>query len=520
MTHCLFTDITQLDVQGIDRWVKEFHWPVSSTEYEALTQLVQSQWERACLELAGEDSDVAFSDSSPNWIVALAHAAVVRIRTQRVGTKLVVGQQSRLLYTPDWECLARGHDLLLTQPTWRFTIRRWLRNAAFNRELPFGRRLGVFVNPNAVALGSNDPLRAQYAGLHKLGVDNTYLPLLLTGASNRSLSPELRRQVLTFLDSICTSVAQQFGTPLDLHGMCQAIEGRLGTLLAVHRQVSRCARAVPLLVTESAKSLHKVAACAWRAGGGTAVGFHHGHAAGEMSLPARAYTEFFAYDEFICPTEASALAFAADYETTPLAELRPTRFTVADATQYSGASVSRRSTNGFPRRVRRVMVMGFPMNSQRYLGHKTLFWAYQLELEIKLVKLLVNSHFDVLYKAHPERPHPVSEVMDALGCTVILEPFEQVHRTADAFIVNYTFSSTFPVILGSERPVYLLDFERALWKPVYRDLLAKRCVIIPVEADSEGRIQFDENQLLRRLSGEQSYPDYSYVERYYPAHCR
>ena len=45
---------------------------------------------------------------------------------------------------------------------------------------------------------------------------------------------------------------------------------------------------------------------------GLTYGLHHGHAVGELALPDRTFSEFFAYDKFICPNNAARDAFVED----------------------------------------------------------------------------------------------------------------------------------------------------------------------------------------------------------------
>lgn len=511
----LATDITCLERLGLDAWLESFRWPISQPDFQRLTDLIHGLWEQACHVLEGDDRDVMMSENVPAWLMQIAHAALAAAAVRGAGGELLLGRMSESYYRPDWNGLGSAYSHVLAQSAGRLTARRWLRNLGFNRELPLLRRAAALFRADAVALGSNDALRARYVRWHRWGVDNTYIPLLAAGARPEPLAPALRREAEGLAEAVCSNLAGRFQASLDGDGLRRALAARLAMLMGVHRQVRRRARAVPLLVTESAKPLHKVAACAWRSGTGTTVGFHHGHAVGELKLPARAYGEFYAYDEFACPSQVSAEAFAADYAATPLAAHGSPRFVVPDGVAEGRAATG--PSPAFPRRVRRVMIMGYPMNATRYLRHGGLFWAPQLELEIRLARLLIRGGFEVLYKVHPERPQPVSSIMSSIGCRVVPERFEQVADMADAIVVKYIFSSTFPTVLASDRPVYLIDTERALWNPAYRDLLARRCTIIPAAVEADGRIGFDEQALLTGLAGEQSMPDYSYVDKYYPS---
>ncbi len=428
----------------------------------------------------------------------------------------MTGDLSVALYAPDWEGLGQAHANELRRSRGRLSARRWARNVVFNRHLPVRRHIGAILRPDAVALGSNDDLRCRYVRSRNLGTDNTYISLFALGDGSAPIPGELRAALDSFAVNVGVTLEERFGISLNVSGLRRALAGRIGTLLSVYWKVRRKARQIPLLVTESANPLHKVAACAWRAGGGLSVGFSHGHPVGEMPRPDRSYWEYFAYDEFVCPSEICAKAFAADYATTRLADLHPTCF-IPQSNEHRASSSAFVRDASFPRKVKRVMLMGYPMVAQRFLFHHGYFWATQLELEIRLVRLLHEGGFQVLYKVHPEMVQPVSDIMQSIGCQVVSGHFGQVADTADAFLVKYVASSAFPEVLKSPKPVYLIDADRELWNPGYRERLARRCVVLPGETDRDGRVRFDERALLDGLSGEQAFPDYSYVTRYYRA---
>ena len=512
MTKRLATDITCVERMGLDTWIEGFDWPVDDAEFRGLTDLLAALRAEACRPLSGEELDVWLSEGVAVWLAQVAHGAAVEGAARRKGLELDFGPVAQALYRPDWGALGRDYARQLDQPRMRLGLRRLARNVAFNRDLPPLRRAKALVAPDAVALGSNDRLRARFAQGRGLGVDNTYIPLLANGAGRAELTIAMRGALRSFADGLVSALAEGFGASMDADGLCRALEGRMGDLKGVYRAVHSRVRALPLLVTESAKPLHKAAACAWRAGGGTATGFAHGHAVGEMRLPERSYHEFFAYDEFVCSTQASARAFAADHASTEISRRRPVRFVVPPPQGAAEALPDWRC--GFPERVRTVMILGFPMNSTRYPNQRGLYWASQLELEVRLVRLLAAAGFEVLYKVHPERPQPVTRIMESLDCRVVSERFEQVAGQADAFVTKYILSTAFGAMRMTNRPIYLLDAEDDVWEPRCRELLGRRCVCLDASYDGRGRMVFDEAELVARLSGRQELPDFSYVTEY------
>ena len=514
MARQVIADISGVERLGLDAWLAQAPWPVSETEFHELSLWLLGLWENVALGLAGEDAEILLCDGTGHWLLQHAHAALVAALAEAAGSELLLGEASRGLYAVDWAALAAGHTRLLAQSRWRLCLRRLARNVVFSRALPPLARVGALLRPGATALGSNDPLRQGYVRQRGLGVDNLDIGLLAAGEPTATLSPALRHAVGGLASEVCAGLSRLFGATLDADRLRAVLEARVRDLLMVRRAArGRSRPRRPLLVTESAKPLHKAAACGWREGGGEAVGFHHGSSVGEFRMPERAVWEYFAYDEFVCNTQSGARCFAADWEGTPLAAGRSLRFTVTALTSGGASMPNWRAS--FPRRVRRVMLIGFPMSAMRYSHHAGLFWPTQLELEVRLVRRLLAAGFEVVYKVHPERARPVGDMMAALGCRVEGAPFEQVLGTADAFVFKYTVTSTFAAALLSDRPIYLLVLEREAWNPAYREQLARRCVLLPAEIGPDGRVAFDEQALLAGLAGEQTFPDYSYVSRYY-----
>jgi hypothetical protein len=512
----LATDIGCLDRDKLDVWLANSHWPVAEDEFFEMAKILHAEWGSASKSVEPESHDLMFCEYAPNWLAQIVHAEMVKTRVSKSGGQLRTGDLSGAMYAPDWEGVGQAHANELRRSSGRLNARRWARNVMFNRYLPVWRRIGAMFSSDAVALGSNDDLRARYARSRNLGTDNTYISLLAIGDGSASIPEDLQTALDSFAVNFGAILNDRFGVSLDVVGLRKALIARMGTLLSVYWNVRRQARQIPLLVTESANSLHKVAACAWSAGGGLSVGFSHGHPVGEMPRQDRSYWEYFAYDEFVCPSEVCAGAFAADYATTRFADLRPTRFVAQSNEHRTSSSVFDRDAS-FPRKVGRVMLMGYPMVAQRFLFHHGYFWATQLELEIRLARLLHEGGFQVLYKVHPEMVQPVSGIMESIGCQVVSGHFGEATDTVDAFLVKYVASSAFPEVLKSAKPVYLIDADCDLWNPAYRERLARRCVVFPAEIGRDGRVRFDEGALLDRLSGEQALPDYSYVTQYYQA---
>lgn len=508
----LATDIQSVAQIGPQVWADAFRWPVSDAEFRELCDGLLQALGAVHARCNGALADALLADGF-GWVTQLAHAAVVSRRCEEYGWKLLRGEFSGPFFAPDWGRLGRAHVATLKASAWTFRARRVARNLVQNPHMPPRGRLRSFLRPDALALGSASVLRSAYVLGEQLLVDHTY-PGLLSRGWARQTSLEDRHESLRELCIAAVSFLEtRFGVRMHLDGLYQALSARIATLMALHGAAQAVSRALPLLVTESARPVHKAVATGWRAGAGTSVGFHHGHSAGEIDMPGRPYTEFYSYDEFVCPSVASRDSFADLYARSGLAERHTVTFRQPRGPAEPGSRAPRSARAARP--VRQVMVMGFPMNAIRYGHMNGTFWAPQLELEIRLAHLLRQRGFEVLYKVHPEVPEPASTILRSLGCEVLPQPLEQVIDRADAFIIKYSASTTFVPILLTDAPIYFIDVERPLWKPAYDELLRKRCFVLDACEDDSGRIVFDEQMLLDRLDEPWSVVDHSFTERFH-----
>lgn len=509
-------DIAVVEKIGVRDWLDNFYLPVSEKEFHELAMILHDLWAEFCSKLSDKEFDVAMSDFNPGWLINIFHSAIMSKKVDEHGFQLEYSKISSAFFEPNWNMLATSHcKPLNTIARINLYIKNKVRNFIFNDHLPILNRLFASISPDAVAIGSINQMRDEYIKRNNLLVDFSYATLIVggRGLSLEAISEDFDRAIQEYVYKLCKRLNEEFGLLVDNNTLIETIRRRFQVLHAIYKRVQNNAKPVQLLVTESAKPLHKIVAAAWRRGGGT-VAFNHGHAAGEMSIPMRSYMEFYAYDKFICRTKACADAFKYDYGLTNLANIRPVNFqnlySVGIGNDKNVAQI--KTTN---KKIKTVMIMGFPMNAIRYIYLNGLYWASQLELEIRLVRLLLKNDYEVMYKAHPERREHISKIMSDEGAEVIFEPFESMAKIPDAIIVKYIASSTFPAVLKTQLPVFLIDLENQPWRQSYKNKLARRCLILPSKSDASGRIEFDEKLLLTSLSKNNYQFDNSYANELY-----
>ena len=142
-----------------------------------------------------------------------------------------------------------------------------------------------------------------------------------------------------------------------------------------------------------------------------------------------------------------------------------------------------------------------------------IFFYFQLDLEIKLAKLLNKNGYRVIYKVHPDRADSVKGIFDDIVDEILVTPFEKTYQFADAIVFGCLTSTTFGYAVNTNKPIYLLDIEGQFWNKGVRKLLQKRCTMVTSFFDKSNRIIFDEDYIIDKLKEKQFQPNYEYVEK-------
>jgi hypothetical protein len=159
------------------------------------------------------------------------------------------------------------------------------------------------------------------------------------------------------------------------------------------------------------------------------------------------------------------------------------------------------------------MIIGYPMEITRYQYSAADFFYFQLDLEIRLAKLLKDQGYRVIYKAHPDNVDRIEGVFDNIVDEILVDPFEKTYQSADVFLFGCMTSTTFGYAVNTNKPIYLLDIEGQYWNKGVHKLLQKRCTMVTSFFDKSNRIIFDEDYIIDKLKKKQFQPNYEYVEK-------
>jgi hypothetical protein len=332
--------------------------------------------------------------------------------------------------------------------------------------------------------------------------DVAALPSMLARAVDAILE-----KVRAYLDKDCN------GIELSPH-LASAWKGRLQVLAKAYGNLQRVRPPHTILLSEISKPFQKIIAGFFRRKGATIIGANHGHFIGQMSLPGIAWHSHAHCDAVICYSQKNADLLEADYRSTSIGRRRPVRF-FATATAADFDTMDRIARQ-FPRRstVKSVMLIGYPMTDLRYAWSAGDYFAFQLDVELRLADLLRKAGYRVVYKMHPDRRSEATGLLDDHVDEIVVTAFERIWPKADAFVFGNIMTTVFNVAILTDRPVVALDIEGYRWMQHVRSDLAQRVRFVPASFNSRNRVCFDEAAILTGLKDGVCAHDRSYIDQY------
>jgi len=513
------TDIYAVKQMGLDAWQADFFWGISDPEFFELGDALLEAFDLLYEGQGKEDRDLLMCDVGfLSFLCQHVHSLVNAARCETRGIDLIPGPLASAFQRPDWGTLAR--QLVRSFPwrdTWAFQTRRMAKRIRFNENVSLpGRIYELFKTQEVWSLGTFTRLKSEFVRSKGIRCDHPYVQTLLTASTpSKSEAPSERlcAGIQDFGERVREFLAEKYETEFAAKPFCDCWTRRLKSLLSISGCLNLTNR-IPktLLLSELGNPLHRLIALRLRERGTQVIGFHHGNDMGNAWEKFSGYVEAGVCDEFVCPTAAAARFHEEEYNMSGISRFRPVKFRSVETRHYWDLHEECKK-HPSPGKIRTVMVMGYPMNAVRYLYSTADFFLFQLDVELRLLKLLREKGFKAIYKMHPERRKEAAGLFEGRCDEISVEPFEKVWDQADAFFFGCTTSTTFGFALCTNRPVFVLDVEGRSWNSEARELLRKRCGMIPAAFGKGNRLEFDEGTILRNLSMEFGELDMEYLKR-------
>lgn len=515
-------DAAAIRKYGLARWSRDYRCPIAAADFARFVQFLFDGLAEIFMSVGHSEQETLLAAS--DFIVTLRdvlHADALRSWALENAHTLDMGQAASGLFRPDFASLSNPYAR--AGATFKLAARAAARSWAENRSLGTAAQLKAFIGADGMdwSLGTMGGLKS--SEIERLGdpVRTIYADSLI-GKALAAARPVRQPQLERGLDSFAASLDRMLKSAL-AQGMvaptfsvaalmaawkarCATTRGLIDALRTVIRRPPR-----RLHLNEVWKANHRAIAFAARGMGSDVISYAHGN--DPMFVLQPQYT-FMAYPHnttYICETPASAASHAAHYANAPSARSFPVHFRSADVSTYVQGFAAT-SPEPLPGARARVMVMGYPMLPHRTQFDVTNGLAMHLEAERRILALLREHGLRAQYKAHPETRTDAQGLFDDVADEIIFEPFESVLEQTDVVLFLTTVSSTFGAALCTRKPIVVLDHAGKNWNPMLKDLVARRCRLVPSWIGADNRITFQASALLSALELPGATPDFTVVD--------
>ena len=512
MTHnskYLIIDLEIVREKGFEYFVKSEKWPVSENDFHEFSDFVRSLYNR--LVSSVDDSevlDIALVESVfVNQMVNIFHYNYVDKYCKINNIKLIGGGNKSSHYlNPAWSSIGEYYSNLTASynKVTRF-FRNKVKNIVFNNHLSFRKMVyGFFIGSEVVGIGSNDRIKQDYVINNNLFCDNKDGYALIDNAlafclknnsdSIHQFSELVSEKIIEpFMYELCTNDSL-FVKGIDCDAIKKAWLQRFLDAYKIYKGLFLITCPKTLLVTEVGKPHSKLITLVFQRRGCKVFNFHHGNDSVLVNQYWVYQTLFNHCDNYVVDTKKMCERFKVLNNNEIYIRNKVTRFISVDSDYYSELRKSIHSVN-----CKKIMLMGYPMNLDRYPDEAYLFFHYKLKLEYMLADIISSSGYHVTYKSHPDRLEEIGSIMLDVSDRIIGEPFENVWRSADVLIFTYVPTTTFCYALNLPIPIVLIEIPGTPWYKNMREVVENRVSILTAQMVDE-RIVVDKNELLGKIS--------------------
>lgn len=237
--------------------------------------------------------------------------------------------------------------------------------------------------------------------------------------------------------------------------------------------------------------------------GGKTAGFDHGGSLSMMQDPFQiALRELSVNDRYVLPTAGCVRAVT---QTSAVEASRP----FGNVQLVAGPGdptfrIPQRQERNRSRRKPRLYYMVTIFRGLRQYAPPLLPDPVYLDWQYRLVEAVKQMGVDLICKPHPEgilrgKRHPLEDVTQ-----VEYRNFEEIMDDADAFLYDYTQSTTFWEAVCTDRPITLIDFSITQFNAMVTPLVERRCRIIKARWDDRNLPSVDSKELADAIMSKQA----------------
>jgi len=528
----LVGDMDCVRLMGLERFLSNCSWPISDDEFCGFVDRVMNSFGTHIAECNQEIFDLVLSDYRfLNFLFQHVHYNAVFARTRKNSNFKVNEEEGGNFLNPDWELLA--NEFANKNMGNSFTLPRkeklhWLRsvywqirnNYSLNSQIcSRWKRFKSLFNYDVVSIGANgapDWLKVEYICKNEVTCNYLEWDRLISGYSTRKgeelCTSHLEMEFIEPFFEYFLVEANKIGFAISHSKLKDTWSRRLVDLSRFYFSArDNPHRIKRLYVTGGGNPLRKAIATGLASTGVEVTAFLHGNCAGIDIHPHGHLSHSGCVDVFVCPTEQIARNHRVAYSKLPILVRRKTKYVAAESNYYNSIFDEYQShccDNDAP-----IMIIGYPLNTYRYLDGSGYFFYFQLDLQVRLAKLLKENGHQIIYKAHPDRLSEAEGIFNGLVDYVETRPFERVWQNASTYLFTHPGTTVFGESLLTNRNIVLINIQRK-WNLEGFKALRERCHMVDGWYSESNRVNFDTKLLLDAMHSSDK-KDYGVVNKYF-----
>ena len=492
-TKKLFLDVVAVNNYGKKAFLDSSEWPVTEKMFFVMVNFIFTKYISLLENQNISNYSVGIIELNfVNRLIQIFHYNFIKNYAKENNVELVFSEASKSLLYPNWNGLKNHyHNYSYPYNKLQRAIRRVLKAIIFNRNLGIFKIFkGVLFSTNNSSLGSYDDIKKEYIlpknkfYQHYEWIDIIYEAKKKLNSFSASDISDIKKTTNFFntdvVDKMLLAIKsnpifKKFIYGMDLTLIANVWKKRVEGIFQIQIGLNKLKMPEELLITEAGNPFHKIIAAVYKKNNVKVINFSHGN---DIALINQKWTNFqlFSICNFYAfETKAIRCSFEKYKNKLPLEFKENIKYLNVKENKNKKLEVLAKANK---KKTNNIMLMGYPYNTIRYTDDVFCFFNFRLKLEIEVLKVLKQTSYNIIYKAHPDRFLELGSLMNEKKVNVVSERFESVWNEADVLIFTYATTTTFGFALNCPIPIVLINMDTTPWIRERKKILEKRVAFI------------------------------------------
>ena len=491
--------ILVLDVASIKNLSASFFlgtekWPVNEKLFWKLVNFLSKKYINKVKLLKGKSYNIAVIELSYiNLLINIFHYNYVINYAKKKKYELLYSDSSYRFLQPNWKDIANFYEnYSYSDNKLKKKIKQFIKLIYFNKHLNIKKVISnIFNEKKNLSIGSFDINKKDYINKKEKFFFHVDWIDLIQNSKSKSITEEQYDEddKYNLIEIVINSLKKNKELNIFLKGLSvkkiiETSRKRINSISLLYEKLLRTNAPHEILITQPGNPFHKILSSAFLQRNIKVINFSHGNDLGIVNQKwAQTYlcaqTGNYGFEtNDICNT------FKKSAATLPLSKKEQVNFFSIN----NNIGLKRDNiyfSNLLTKKIKKIMLMGYPMNSNRYTGDSYCFFHYKLKLEIYILRKLKEAGYYTIYKTHPDRLLELGSILKKEADECIGEKFEKVWEKADALTFTYVTTSSFGFALTTPLPILMIDNKYTDWQIKRKILLEKRVEFLKSDYDLE-----------------------------------